>query len=50
MISRQRRMQGYNVLNPMELGCFRFACRGTPPSKAGVHPGKWTRQNIKVHA
>ena len=46
VISRQRRMQGYNVLNPMGWDAF-----GLPAENAAIknkmHPGKWTRQNIK---
>lgn len=46
VISRQRRMQGYNVLNPMGWDAF-----GLPAENAAIsrkmHPGKWTKQNIE---
>lgn len=45
VISRQKRMLGYNVLNPMGFDAF-----GLPAENAAiernVHPGAWTDQNI----
>lgn len=46
VISRNRRMQGFNVLNPMGWDSF-----GLPAENAAIkrklHPGAWTDQNIK---
>lgn len=46
VISRQRRMQGYNVLNPMGWDAF-----GLPAENAAIkhkkHPDAWTKGNIK---
>jgi leucyl-tRNA synthetase len=45
VISRQRRMFGYNVLNPMGWDSF-----GLPAENAAIknkmHPAHWTKQNI----
>ena len=46
VISRNKRMQGFNVLNPMGWDSF-----GLPAENAAIkrklHPGAWTDQNIK---
>ncbi len=46
VISRHKRMKGFNVLNPMGWDAF-----GLPAENAAIkhkmHPGHWTKQNIK---
>ena len=46
LISRHKRMQGFNVLNPMGFDAFGLPAENAAIEK-GVHPAQWTSQNIK---
>ncbi len=46
LISRHKRMQGYNVLNPMGFDAFGLPAENAAIEK-GIHPKDWTDSNIR---
>ncbi len=45
VISRFKRMQGFNVLNPMGFDAFGLPAENAAQDK-GIHPGDWTEANM----